>query len=145
MSEIYGGERSPEGGFLDQLGLVDAGEIDQATELIEVYLDALQEVLNIDKQQLIVGARLVDDLNADSLSILEVLEVLQEKRDIDLPIEAFEGVRTTEEAFNVFYKFAVEQGPDKGPEGDGPESGDRKPRSPAPSAPSGAAHLDLPN
>lgn len=141
MSESYGGERGQADEFIERLGLANEGDIERARELAAAYKDAILEVNTSGIELITPDLRFTEDLHADSLEILEVLEILQEKVDIDLPTEAFADATTAGAAFEVFYRLATNN-----PEGpDDNASGDREPRNPVPSAPSGSAHKDLPN
>lgn len=152
MSEGYGGERSSEDEFIEQLGLVDTDEIERARRLLAVYREAIVEVNSTENNPIEADAvkyssHLVEDFGADSLGFLEVLEILQEKCDVDVPIEPFEdeAVDNAGKAFVVLYGLVKDdlKGKFDGPEGDGPESGDREPRNPLPSDQSGSVMKDL--
>jgi acyl carrier protein len=69
--------------------------------ILELLTDAAVEVMDVDKDAVTPDARFVEDLNGDSLSVLEILEILQEKLDVDLPTEAFDGVGTVGQAADV--------------------------------------------
>jgi acyl carrier protein len=69
--------------------------------ILELLTDAAVEVMDVDKEAVTPDARFVEDLNGDSLSVLEILEILQEKLDVDLPTEAFDGVGTVGQAADV--------------------------------------------
>ncbi len=69
--------------------------------ILELLTDAAVEVMDVDKEAVTPEARFVEDLNGDSLSVLEILEILQEKLDVDLPTEAFDGVGTVGQAADV--------------------------------------------
>ena len=77
--------------------------------ILELLTDAAVEVMDVDKEAVTPDARFVEDLNGDSLSVLEILEILQEKLDVDLPTEAFDGVATVGEAADVIVKIVAER------------------------------------
>ncbi len=139
MSESFGGERSQEDEFIERLGLADEDDIRRARELAAAYRAAILEVNTSGIELITPDLRFTEDLHADSLEILEVLEILQEKVDIDLPTEAFEEATTAGAAFEIFYGLASKNPEDP----DDNTSGDREPRNPVPSAPSGSVHKDL--
>jgi acyl carrier protein len=70
-------------------------------QILELLTDAAVEVMDVDRGIVTADARFVEDLNGDSLSVLEILEILQEKLDVDLPTEAFDGVGTVGQAADV--------------------------------------------
>ncbi len=78
-------------------------------QILELLTDAAAEVMDVDREAVTAGARFVEDLNGDSLSVLEILEILQEKLDVDLPTEAFDGVGTVGEAADVIVKIVAER------------------------------------
>ena len=79
--------------------------------ILELLTDAAVEVMDVDKEAVTPEARFVEDLNGDSLSVLEILEILQEKLDVDLPTEAFEKVSTVGQAADVITGIVSEQRP----------------------------------
>ncbi len=78
-------------------------------QILELLTDAAVEVMDVDREAVTAEARFVEDLNGDSLSVLEILEILQEKLDVDLPTEAFDGVGTVGEAADVIVKIVAER------------------------------------
>ena len=77
--------------------------------ILDLLTDAAVEVMDVDKDAVTPEARFVEDLNGDSLSVLEILEILQDKLDVDLPTEAFDGVGTVGEAADVILKIVSER------------------------------------
>ena len=65
--------------------------------------------MDVDREIVTADARFVEDLNGDSLSVLEILEILQEKLDVDLPTESFDGVGTVGQAADVIAKIVAER------------------------------------
>jgi acyl carrier protein len=47
-------------------------------QILELLTDAAVEVMDVDRGIVTPDARFVEDLNGDSLSVLEILEILQE-------------------------------------------------------------------
>src|SRR3954471_483055 len=70
-------------------------------QILDLLTDAAVEVMDVDRDAVTPEARFVEDLNGDSLSVLEILEILQDKLDVDLPTEAFDGVGTVGQAADV--------------------------------------------
>jgi acyl carrier protein len=77
--------------------------------ILELLTDAAVEVMDVDEDAVTPDARFVEDLNGDSLSVLEILEILQEKLDVDLPTEAFDGVGTVGQAADVIVNIVSGQ------------------------------------
>lgn len=78
-------------------------------QILELLTDAAVEVMDVDREVVTPDARFVEDLNGDSLSVLEILEILQDKLDVDLPTEAFDGVGTVGQAADVILKIVSER------------------------------------
>jgi len=78
-------------------------------QILELLTDAAVEVMDVDREVVTPEARFVEDLNGDSLSVLEILEILQEKLDVDLPTESFDGVATVGSAADVITKIVAER------------------------------------
>ena len=78
-------------------------------QILDLLTDAAVEVMDVDPGVVTPEARFVEDLNGDSLSVLEILEILQEKLDVDLPTEAFDGVATVGQAADVIVKIVAER------------------------------------
>jgi len=78
-------------------------------QILELLTDAAVEVMDVDREVVTPEARFVEDLNGDSLSVLEILEILQEKLDVDLPTESFDGVATVGDAADVITKIVAER------------------------------------
>jgi acyl carrier protein len=56
--------------------------------------EAAVEVLNVDQDQVTEDARFKEDLDADSLDLVELVMALEERFDITVPEEELEGVTT---------------------------------------------------
>lgn len=63
---------------------------DQVVELIS-------DQLNIKKEEIAPGSRLVDDLKADSLDVVELVMSFEENFDMQIPDEEAERLRTVED------------------------------------------------
>src|SRR4026209_619942 len=58
----------------------------------------LAEQLAVDEAQVVPDARFAEDLNADSLDLVEAVLALEEEWSIDIPEEEMEGVKTVGQA-----------------------------------------------
>jgi acyl carrier protein len=58
----------------------------------------LAEQLAVDEAQVVPDARFAEDLNADSLDLVEAVLALEEEWNIDIPEEEMEGVKTVGQA-----------------------------------------------
>ena len=71
----------------------------------EVALDAIREVavevLSVDPAAVVESARFAEDLDADSLDLVELVMGLEEKFDVSIPEEDLEGVATVGNAVDL--------------------------------------------
>ncbi|MCD7994700.1 MAG: acyl carrier protein [Clostridia bacterium] len=58
----------------------------------------IAEVLNIEAEEVTMGATFVDDLGADSLDIFQIIMGIEEEFDIEIPNEAAEQIVTVGDA-----------------------------------------------
>lgn len=117
------------------------GEIFADPDSAAMFIGAIVEVAEVDAHVVTSDAKFGDKIPGDSLTVLEILEIVQESADTDLPTEAFDGSITAGDAY-VIARRLIEARRQK--RGDGPEAGDREPREPQPSAPTGSVAVDLP-
>ena len=59
------------------------------------------EVLQVQPDQITLDARFGDDLDADSLDLVELVMALEEAFDITIDEPELEGIETVEQAFNL--------------------------------------------
>ncbi|MBW3615569.1 MAG: acyl carrier protein [Actinobacteria bacterium] len=62
---------------------------------------AAVEVLGVDEAAVVEEASFKDDLDADSLDLVELVMALEEKLDITVPEEDLEGVETVGNALDL--------------------------------------------
>ena len=58
----------------------------------------IAEVLNVDEEEITADTTFVDDLGADSLDIFQIIMVLEEEFDIEIPNEEAEKIVTVGDA-----------------------------------------------
>ncbi len=73
-------------------------------EIIDAVYDACVEVLKVDKATLTETTSFADDLDADSLALVEVVMQLEEQFDLRIPEDELEGVATIGSAADVVAK-----------------------------------------
>jgi acyl carrier protein len=59
------------------------------------------EVLSVDADKVVPEAKFGDDLDADSLDLVELVMALEEEFDITVPEEDLEGVETVGQAYKL--------------------------------------------
>ena len=62
---------------------------------------AAAEVLGVDEAQVTEEARFKDDLDADSLDLVELVMALEEEFDVSVEEEELEGIETVGQAFTL--------------------------------------------
>ena len=67
----------------------------------ETFKKCTVEVLQVSPEQVTLDARFGDDLDADSLDLVELVMSLEEAFDITVPEEELEGIETVEQAFGL--------------------------------------------
>jgi acyl carrier protein len=61
----------------------------------------LAEQLAVDESQVVADARFAEDLNADSLDLVEAVLALEEEWNIEIPEEEMDGVKTVGQAVEL--------------------------------------------
>ncbi len=67
----------------------------------EAFKKCAVEVLSVEADQVTREARFAEDLDADSLDLVELVMGLEEEFDVSVEEEELEGVATVSEAFNL--------------------------------------------
>ena len=71
------------------------------TEVEERVRKVLAEQLAVDESQVVPDARFAEDLNADSLDLVEAVLALEEEWSIEIPEEEMDGVKTVGQAVDL--------------------------------------------
>ncbi len=71
------------------------------TEIVDAVKDACVELLQADKAELTEATSFGDDLEADSLDLVEVVMSLEDRFDLKIPEDDLDGVKTIGEAADV--------------------------------------------
>ena len=67
----------------------------------EKFKTCAVEVLQVDESAVVPDARFADDLDADSLDLVELVMALEERFGIDVPESELEGVETVGQAYEL--------------------------------------------
>jgi acyl carrier protein len=70
-------------------------------QAFETFKKCAVDVLSVDAAQVVPEARFADDLDADSLDLVELVMALEEAFDISVPEEELQGVETVGQAFEL--------------------------------------------
>jgi acyl carrier protein len=76
-------------------GRMDRAEIETRVKKV------LAEQLAVDEQQVVPDARFAEDLNADSLDLVEAVLALEEEWSIEIPEDEMESVKTVGQAVDL--------------------------------------------
>jgi len=72
-----------------------------ADDTFETFKKCAVEVLQVAPEQVTLEAKFGDDLDADSLDLVELVMALEEAFDIEVPEEELEGVQTVGQAYEL--------------------------------------------
>ncbi len=59
------------------------------------------EVLSVDEARIVPDAKFGDDLDADSLDLVELVMALEEEFGVEVPEEELEGIETVGQAYDL--------------------------------------------
>jgi acyl carrier protein len=68
---------------------------------LDTLKEVAAEVLSVDPAQVVETARFKEDLDADSLDLVELVMGLEERFDIEVPEDDLEGVTTVGQAVDL--------------------------------------------
>lgn len=68
-------------------------------ELFARFAKCAVATLSVEESQVVPEARFKEDLDADSLDLVEMIMALEEEFDIEVPEEEVESIKTVGEAF----------------------------------------------
>jgi acyl carrier protein len=71
------------------------------TELFDRFRKCAVEVLSVEEDKVVPEAKFGDDLDADSLDLVELVMALEEEFDISVPEEDLEGIETVSQAVDL--------------------------------------------
>ena len=72
-----------------------------ADDPFETFKRCAVEVLQVSPEQVTPEAKFADDLDADSLDLVELVMALEEAFDIEVPEEELEGITTVGQAYEL--------------------------------------------
>ena len=78
---------------------VPAKAVDE--ELFARFRKCAVEVLSVSEDQVTPDAKFGDDLDADSLDLVELVMALEEEFDIEVPEDELEGIETVYQAYSL--------------------------------------------
>lgn len=70
-------------------------------ERFERFRKCAVDVLSVEAEQVTREARFADDLDADSLDLVELVMALEEEFDVSVDEEELEGIETVQSAYDL--------------------------------------------
>lgn len=67
-------------------------------EVVQKVQDIIAESLGVKRNEVVPAASFIDDLNADSLDIVELVMTIEKEFDIEIPDDEAEKIRTVQDA-----------------------------------------------
>ncbi len=67
-------------------------------EVVQKVQDIIAESLGVKRSEVVSSASFIDDLNADSLDIVELVMTIEKEFDIEIPDDEAEKIRTVQDA-----------------------------------------------
>ena len=65
------------------------------------FRDCAVRILSVEPERVVMEASFAEDLEADSLDLVEFVMALEEEFDIEVPEEELEGVETVGQAYDL--------------------------------------------
>jgi acyl carrier protein len=72
-----------------------------ADDNFETFKKCAVEVLQVSPEQVTMDAKFGDDLDADSLDLVELVMALEEAFDVEVPEEELDGIETIGQAYEL--------------------------------------------
>ena len=72
-----------------------------ADDKFETFKKCAVEVLQVTPEQVTMEAKFGEDLDADSLDLVELVMALEEAFDVEVPEEELEGITTVGQAYEL--------------------------------------------
>ena len=66
---------------------------------LDRLINAIAEVLDLDKDKITADSQFVDDLGADSLDVLEIIMGIEDEFGIEIPTDQAESIVTVGDAY----------------------------------------------
>lgn len=73
-------------------------------KMLDTVKDIVAERLSIDRNKINPSSRITDDLEADSLDMVEIILCLEEKFEVSIPDEEATKITTVQEAMDIISK-----------------------------------------
>ncbi|MBQ8961968.1 MAG: acyl carrier protein [Ruminococcus sp.] len=74
--------------------------------IFEKIRDIIVDQLGVDEDQVTTEANIQDDLGADSLDVVDLIQTIEDEYDLSIPDEAVEEIKTVGDIVNYIEKNA---------------------------------------
>ncbi len=74
--------------------------------ILEKITKILAEQLDVDEETINADTRIAEDLNADSLDVVELLMAVESEFDLEIPDEAIESLKTVGDVVDYIQEHA---------------------------------------
>ena len=78
-----------------------------ADDVVQKVQDLIAESLGVKRSEVVGSASFIDDLNADSLDIVELVMTIEKEFDIEIPDDQAERIRTVQDAIDYIRAHAA--------------------------------------
>lgn len=68
--------------------------------IIAKVKDIIADSLGVNASEVVVSASFIDDLNADSLDVVELVMAIEKEFDLEIPDDEAEKIRTVQDAID---------------------------------------------
>ena len=76
-------------------------------EVVQKVQEIIAQSLDMNKSEVVLSASFIDDLNADSLDIVELVMTIEKEFDIEIPDDQAERIRTVQDAIDYIRAHAA--------------------------------------
>ena len=72
--------------------------------IFEKIRDIIVDQLGVDEDEVTTEANIQDDLGADSLDVVDLIQTIEDEYDLEIPDEAVEEIKTVNDIVNYIEK-----------------------------------------
>lgn len=72
----------------------------------EKLKDIIADQLSVDEEKITMEANITEDLGADSLDVVDLISVIEDEFDLEIPEEAVDSIKTVGDIVNYIEKNA---------------------------------------
>ena len=69
-------------------------------------IDIIADQLSVDEEKITMEASITEDLGADSLDVVDLISVIEDEFDLEIPEEAVDSIKTVGDIVNYIEKNA---------------------------------------